>query len=84
MDHLAGRYRVLAADLYGCGGSPVWPGQRPLSLIDEAALIEPILAAARDRFHLVGHSYGGAVALRAALAATSSSTAFCASRKSAS
>ena len=69
MDHLAGRYRVLAADLYGCGGSPEWPGQRPLSLVDEVALIEPTLAAARDRFHLVGHSYGGAVALRAALAA---------------
>jgi pimeloyl-ACP methyl ester carboxylesterase len=68
MDHLAGRYRVLAADLYGCGGSPNWPGHRPLSLADEAALIEPILAA-RDRLHLVGHSYGGAVALRAALAA---------------
>jgi pimeloyl-ACP methyl ester carboxylesterase len=32
------------------------------------ALLRPVLAAAGERFHLVGHSYGGAVALAAALA----------------
>src|SRR5512144_3434751 len=68
MDRLAGRFRTLAVDLYGSGRSPRWPDDRPLSLADEVALLEPVLAAAGDGFHLVGHSYGGAVALTAALA----------------
>jgi pimeloyl-ACP methyl ester carboxylesterase len=68
IDRLAGRFRTLAVDLYGSGKSPRWPDDRALSLADEVALLEPVLAAAGDRFHLVGHSYGGAVALKAALA----------------
>jgi pimeloyl-ACP methyl ester carboxylesterase len=68
MDRLAGRFRTLAADLYGSGQSPAWSGARPLWLADEVALLAPVFAAAGPRFHLVGHSYGGAVALMAALA----------------
>jgi pimeloyl-ACP methyl ester carboxylesterase len=68
MDRLAGRFRTLAVDLYGSGKSPRWPDDRALSLADEVALLEPVLAAAGERFHVVGHSYGGAVALKAALA----------------
>ena len=69
MDRLADRYRILAVDLYGSGKSPSWPAVRPLSLADEVALLGPVFAAAGERYHLVGHSYGGAVALEAALAA---------------
>jgi pimeloyl-ACP methyl ester carboxylesterase len=65
---LAGRYRVLAPDLYGAGDSPPWAAERELSLADEVALLEPAFVAAGDSFHLVGHSFGGAVAMRAALA----------------
>jgi pimeloyl-ACP methyl ester carboxylesterase len=68
MDRLAGRFRTLAADLYGSGRSPAWPGERPMWLADEVALLAPVFEAAGPRFHLVGHSYGGAVALRTALA----------------
>ena len=68
MDSLAGRFRTLAVDLYGSGKSARWPSGRTLSLADEVAFLDPVLAAAGDRFHLVGHSYGGAVALKAALA----------------
>lgn len=67
MDRLADRFRVLAVDLYGYGVSPAWPVERALTLSDETRLLEPAFRAAGDRFHLVGHSYGGAVALRAAL-----------------
>jgi pimeloyl-ACP methyl ester carboxylesterase len=68
MDRLAGRFRTLAADLYGSGRSPAWPDEWPLCLADEVALLAPVFAAAGSRFHLVGHSYGAAVALMAALA----------------
>jgi pimeloyl-ACP methyl ester carboxylesterase len=65
---LAGRYRVFTPDLYGVGDSPSWRGARDLTLNDEVDLLEPVFAAAGESFHLVGHSYGGAVAACAALA----------------
>jgi pimeloyl-ACP methyl ester carboxylesterase len=65
MEILAPRHRVLAPDLYGCGKSPQWPSEREIALGDEVALIEPVLARAAP-LALVGHSYGGAVALVAA------------------
>ncbi len=67
MDRLANRFRVLAVDLYGYGQSPTWAEGERLSLADEVRLIEPVLRASGGSFHLVGHSYGGAVALKAAL-----------------
>ena len=68
MDRLGCRYHTLAADLYGSGKSPTWPALGPLSLADEVVLLDAVLAAAGPRYHLVGHSYGGAVALAAACA----------------
>jgi pimeloyl-ACP methyl ester carboxylesterase len=67
MDRLADRYRVIAADLYGSGKSPPWPGDRPMWLDDQIALLAAAFERAGERFHLVGHSYGGAIALKAAL-----------------
>jgi len=58
-------FDVLALDLHGHGTRPAWSGRRPLALADEVALVEPVLRAA-GRVHLVGHSYGGAVALKVA------------------
>lgn len=66
-EQLGDRYRVLAPDLYGYGGTDHWDGQRPLCLADEAALVGHLIAKSPGRVHLVGHSYGGAVALRIAL-----------------
>ena len=67
MDALADRYRVLAVDLYGSGKSPVWPDARPLALADEVAHIDAVIAGAGAPVHLVGHSYGAAVAMAAAV-----------------
>jgi pimeloyl-ACP methyl ester carboxylesterase len=64
---LKSRFRLHAVDLYGHGATPPWSGDRPLTLFDEAALVEPLLAAHPEGVHLVGHSYGGAVALKLAL-----------------
>jgi pimeloyl-ACP methyl ester carboxylesterase len=67
LERLAPRFRVFAPDSYGSGKSPEWPSDRQIRLRDEVELIEPVLAAAGAPLALVGHSYGAAVALRAAL-----------------
>lgn len=66
-DRLAPRFRVFATDAWGAGRSPPWPSDRGPSLHDEAALLEPVFARAAAPVALVGHSYGAAVALIAAL-----------------
>jgi pimeloyl-ACP methyl ester carboxylesterase len=66
-ERLAGRFRMIAVDLHGAGRSPAWAENRPLTLADEVALLEPVIAATGRRVHVVGHSYGGAVALKLAL-----------------
>ena len=68
MDRLAPSHHVLAPDSLGAGKSPPWPADRVAMLADEVALLEPVFGAAGSPFFLVGHSYGGAVALLAALA----------------
>ncbi len=61
------RYRVVAPDLYGYGGTDAWSGRGPLALADEARLVAAVTDRIEGPFHLVGHSYGAAVALRVAL-----------------
>jgi pimeloyl-ACP methyl ester carboxylesterase len=68
IEMLAPNFHVLAADSYGAGKSPAWPTDHTVRLADEVALLEPVFARAGGPFVLVGHSYGGAVALIAALA----------------
>ena len=67
MDTLAPHHRVLAPDSHGAGKGPAWPTDRSLSLADEVTLLEPVFTRAGATFSLVGHSYGAAVALLAAL-----------------
>ena len=67
MDLLAGHYRVLAPDSYGSGKTAEWPSASVIRLQDELNLLAPVFAGAGESFALVGHSYGAAVALLAAL-----------------
>jgi pimeloyl-ACP methyl ester carboxylesterase len=67
METLASGFHVLAPDTHGAGKGPAWPTDRPLALRDEVALLEPVFTRAGTPFSLVGHSYGGAVALVAAV-----------------
>ena len=68
MDLLAPRCRVLAPDLFGAGRGAPWPTDRSVTLRDEVARLAPVFATAGSPLSLVGHSYGGSVALMAALA----------------
>ena len=67
MRRLAPRFHVVATDLFGDGKSPVWAEKRRFTLADEAAPLEALLPD-DGPVHLVGHSYGAAVALRIASA----------------
>ncbi len=64
--------RVLVPDLLGSGRSPVWPAGQPLDFLDDVAVIDQLLHQLVPRVgpvHLVGHSYGGLIALRVAVLA---------------
>jgi pimeloyl-ACP methyl ester carboxylesterase len=63
---LATGYRVLAPDLIGYGEAAPWSGDGKFSLAREAAPIRSVLGRLNEPAHLVGHSYGGAVALHVA------------------
>jgi pimeloyl-ACP methyl ester carboxylesterase len=63
---LGPRYRVIAPDLVGYGGSAPWPGRCEFCLAQEAAVLHRLLDSLGGPAHLVGHSYGGAVALHIA------------------
>jgi pimeloyl-ACP methyl ester carboxylesterase len=67
MERLSGRYRVIAPDLYGYGGTGHWPAGREDLIEDEAGIALEMVERGGGRAHLVGHSYGGTVAVRAAL-----------------
>jgi pimeloyl-ACP methyl ester carboxylesterase len=66
MEHLQRGYRVLAPDLVGHGASEDWGHESP-SLAVEARRLEPVVRAQGERLHLVGHSYGAAVAMKIAV-----------------
>ena len=65
-EHGAGAIRVIAPDLYGTPDAAAWSGQHAFSLADEAERVLSLPDIGNGRFHLVGHSYGGGVALKLA------------------
>lgn len=59
--------RVLVPDLLGSGRNAPWTEGKPFSFLDDVALVDRLLRRIELPVHLVGHSYGGLIALRAAL-----------------
>lgn len=66
-NRLAHDHRVFTPDTLGAGQGPAWPVGQAVSLRDEVALLEPVFEAAGSPHFLIGHSYGAAIALMAAL-----------------
>jgi len=65
---LSRHYRVLAADLFGHGDSRLPGLPATFTVADEVAMVAALIEHAGEAVHLVGHSYGGAIALKVALA----------------
>lgn len=65
---LEGRIDFWAPDFYGCSSIGAWHGSEPFRLRDEAHRILDFIDGRQGPVHLVGHSYGGGVALAVALA----------------
>ena len=66
MDDLKDDFHVRAVNLYGYGRTPSWSSDAPQSLDDQARLVETALPTNADTVCLVGHSFGGSVAMKVA------------------
>ena len=65
---LGENYELVAPEHYGGDSTGPWPGEHAFTLADEAARTIALIDGTDRQVHLVGHSYGGGVALHAALA----------------
>lgn len=65
-DELERTHRVIAVDLIGYGDAIVAPGERVAFALDQLG-VERLVDAIAEPVHLVGHSYGGLLALLVAL-----------------
>jgi pimeloyl-ACP methyl ester carboxylesterase len=64
---LKDRHRVLAVNLFGYGDTTPWPENTVQTLADQADLVLALCSNSTYPVFLIGHSFGGSVALNAAL-----------------
>ena len=63
---LADRHRVRAINLYGYGATTAWPAHETQTLEAQARIVAAACEGLGEPVSLVGHSFGGTVALKAA------------------
>ena len=63
---LGGTHRVLAPDFLGSGANPAWPDNQPFEYDADLDVIQKLVEALGEPAHLVGHSYGGLIAVQLA------------------
>jgi pimeloyl-ACP methyl ester carboxylesterase len=66
MDELKSDFHVRAVNLFGYGKTEPWRNETPQTLDDQARLVEAAIPEGAAQVSLVGHSFGGAVAMRTA------------------
>ena len=66
IDTLSPKFRVVAPNLYGYGNTTAWSVTKTQTLADQAALIDQFVHNQND-ITIIGHSFGGSVAMMAAL-----------------
>ncbi len=67
LERLAPTHRAMAPDFLGYGDSSPWPRSEPFHFTHDVLGVEALMDKLAEPVHLVGHSYGGLVALHAAL-----------------
>ena len=60
-------YELLTPEHYGCESMGLWTGEHAFTLADEAARSFALIDESEGKVHLIGHSYGGGVALNVAI-----------------
>ena len=65
IDELSPCFKVIAPNLIGYGSTPHWTEQRLQTLNDQVALLDDVFQR-YQKFSIVGHSFGGSVAMTAA------------------
>lgn len=63
---LSSDFECLAVNLSGYAETEAFRSDRPMTLDDEAEAVLALMSAHKVGVHLVGHSYGGAIAIRLA------------------
>ena len=66
-DALGNAFALFAPEHFGCERVGPWPGERAFTIDDEAERTLALVDSCDGEVHLVGHSYGGGVALHVAL-----------------
>ena len=64
---LEATFQVLTPDFHGHGAGPAWHGPDEHIVAADVARVVRLANSVPGEIHLVGHSYGGAIALRVAL-----------------
>lgn len=62
-ERLSATHRVVVPDLLGSGENPPWPADAPFHFAQDLAEVATLVADLGAPVHLVGHSYGGLLAL---------------------
>jgi pimeloyl-ACP methyl ester carboxylesterase len=63
VETLSPTYRCLAPNLFGYGQTTPWPADRQQTLADAASVVVAICEFIDEPIRLIGHSWGGAVAM---------------------
>jgi pimeloyl-ACP methyl ester carboxylesterase len=66
IEQLKSDWRVLAPDFIGYGQSAPWPAEQPFTIDADVQVLLALAGKVKGKLHLVGHSYGAALALEAA------------------
>ena len=66
MAAISDKFHLVAINLFGYGATKAWPNSKVQTLEDQARLVEPFLPDDGGKVSVVGHSYGGSVAMKAA------------------
>ncbi len=66
VDRLSASHRVVAPDLLGSGANPPWTDDPAFQIDDDLDALDAWVTDVGGPVHLVGHSYGGLLALRLA------------------